>query len=86
MAPGASLPPGLDRIEMPGGRVAVLLHRGPYEGLTAAWEAAYRWLGASGEEAGDAAPYERYLNGPGEVAPEALATEVCVPLRPLASS
>lgn len=82
VAPGAPLPPGLDRLQLPAGRRAVTVHRGPYEGLEATWERFYAWLGASGLDVADAAPFERYLDDPREVAPEDLLTEILVPLRP----
>jgi AraC family transcriptional regulator len=40
VAPGAAVPAGLDRLALPGGRVAVLVHRGPCEGITRFWDAA----------------------------------------------
>jgi AraC family transcriptional regulator len=82
VAPGAPLPEGIERVRLPGGRVAVLLHRGPYAGIAGAWDAAYRWLEGSGEEAGDAPPFERYLNDMGTVPEAELLTEICIPLRP----
>lgn len=79
--PGGALPEGLDRVAVGGGRVAVLTHRGPYSGIAGAWDAAYRWLGSSAEDASDAPPYERYLNDMETTAPEDLLTEICIPLK-----
>ena len=77
-----ALPEGFDRIEVAHGRIAVAVHQGPYDGLPAAWDAVYgTWLPASGEEAADRAPYERYLNDPMTTAPQDLLTEICIPLR-----
>lgn len=81
IAPGASLPPGFDRVVVPGGRVAVYVHKGSYDGIAAAWDAMYRWFETSGEVEDDRPPFDRYLNGPDEVAPMDLLTEICVPLR-----
>lgn len=76
------LPEGFDRVEVPSGRVAVALYKGPYDGLPAAWSAAYgEWLPKSGETLADRVPYERYLNMPGEVADDALLTEIVIPLQ-----
>lgn len=80
VAPGAHLPPGLDRLRWPGGRMAVHVHKGPYQGIASAWDAFYRWLGASKHMEANAPCFDRYLNGPDEVAPEELLTELCIPL------
>lgn len=81
VAPGTRLPPEADRLRMPGGRVAVLLHKGAYAGIAGTWDACYRWLGASGESEADAPCHDLYLNGPGDTAPEDLLTELCIPLK-----
>lgn len=78
---GASLPDGVERVAVPGGRSAVLVHRGSYAGLPEPWRAIYRWIAAAGEATGDAPPYERYLNNPEEVGEDELLTEIVVPLR-----
>lgn len=81
VSPGAQVPSGLDCLRLPGGRMAVYLHKGSYEGIAAAWDALYRWLGASGHLEADAPSFDRYLNGPDDVAPEELLSELCLPLR-----
>ncbi len=64
-----------------GGRTAVLLFKGPYAGLHAAYKFFYStWLAQSGEELRDAPPYELYVNSPSETAPEDLLTRICIPL------
>lgn len=79
--PEAVLPEGCERIEIPGGRAAVLTFRGPYSGLPEAWAYLYGiWLPGSGETVADRPPYERYLNMPGEVPDSALLTEIILPL------
>jgi AraC family transcriptional regulator len=76
-----TLPAVLDRLVLPAGRSAVLVLKGPYSGLPAAWAYLYReWLPRSGEALADRAPWERYLNMPGEVPDSALLTEILVPL------
>lgn len=81
---GAEAPPGLEALEIAAGRAAVLTFRGAYAGLAVAWDQLYSgWLPGSGAEAGDAAPYEVYLNDPTDTAPEDLITEIVLPLRPL---
>ncbi|MFP6557380.1 GyrI-like domain-containing protein [Paraburkholderia sp. B3] len=72
----------VESLQLRGGKHAVLLHEGPYEGLKDAWMWFYAdWLPKSGHE-GDfnAASFEVYLNTPEEVAPEALRTELYLPL------
>lgn len=82
LADGATVPEGLEEVAVAGGRHAVLLHRGPYATLRAAYDALYGgWLPASGEEPRDAPPIEVYLNDPDETPPDELLTEICLPLR-----
>jgi len=67
---------------LPAGRIAVFLHKGPYEELSKTYEAIYgSWLPASGAELAERPNYEIYLNMPGETAPEELLTEICLPLK-----
>lgn len=67
-----------------GGPTAVCLHVGPYAELPQAWERVYRdWLPQSGREPADAPTYEIYLNDPMSTPPTELATEICVPLKPV---
>jgi AraC family transcriptional regulator len=72
----------VERVQLRGGAHAMLLHKGPYEGLGDAWMWFYNeWLPKSGKQADFSAPsFELYLNTPEEVAPEALATELYLPL------
>jgi AraC family transcriptional regulator len=78
----AAIDPPLEVVDLPATRVAVLTHTGPYTGLPAAYDQLYGvWLPASGEEPADIAPYEVYLNTPMDTAPEALVTEIHLPLK-----
>jgi AraC family transcriptional regulator len=68
--------------ELPGGRAAVAIHRGPYDGLAATYDALAAWIAAEGHTAGDG-PWEVYLSDPSEVPdPADLLTEVVWPLAP----
>ena len=79
--PGFEMPEVLEEVILPGGPHAVMLYTGPYAGLSAAWDALYgQALPALGRMPADTPPFEIYLNDPTEVAPEALLTEICVPL------
>jgi AraC family transcriptional regulator len=63
------------------GRHAVFTHVGPYAELHRIWAAIYRdWLPASGETLRDAPPMELMLNSPQDTLPEALRTEIWVPV------
>ncbi|AMM18088.1 MAG: GyrI-like domain-containing protein [Pseudomonadota bacterium] len=74
-----SPPVGLTQIL--GGQYAVLLHKGPYSEMHAAYEWLYGpWLTGSGREAADAPSFEVYLNSPKDTAPADWLTEICVPL------
>ena len=64
---------------LPAGSVAVARHVGPYEEMGLAEHALYAWAEEHGFEA--SAPIrELYLNDPREVPPEALETEVILPI------
>ena len=71
----------LERITIAGGEYAVLLHKGPYDGLAAAYKWFFGvWLLQSGRELRDAPPFEEYLNTPMNAAPAELLTEIHLPL------
>ena len=79
---GFSTPEGLECREIPGGRYAVLTHKGPYAELHKAYNWFYgSYLPANAMEAADAPPFETYLNTPRDVIPSDLLTEIWVPLR-----
>ncbi|MUM76732.1 helix-turn-helix domain-containing protein [Pseudodesulfovibrio sp. F-1] len=65
-----------------GGRYAKTLHKGPHSELhrTYAWLCG-QWAPQNGHEADAGASIEIYLNTPDRTAPEALLTEVYVPLK-----
>lgn len=68
--------------QLDAGRHAVLRHVGPYPGLSKAYAYLFgEWLPKSGEEPGNAPPFERYLNTPAETAPDELVTEISVLLK-----
>jgi effector-binding domain-containing protein len=69
---------GLEVTRVGGGPAAVALHIGPYDQLAAVTGEVAEWVGAHGELAG--APYEVYLNDPGQVPPDELRTEVVWPI------
>lgn len=75
------LPEGLEQMHLAAGRHAVLRMTGPYSGLPAAYRWFYHeWLPGSGAVARAAPVLEIYLNDPSTVAPEALITEICLPV------
>jgi len=62
---------------LPGGRYAVLTHRGPYDGLSESYLALIgAWFPTSGYVLAAEPVVERYLNTPNDTAPEDLVTEV----------
>lgn len=68
--------------ELAGGRVAVMLHKGPYVKLEKSYNWFYSiWLPQSGEQPADAPTYEEYLNSPQTTPAAELLTEICMPLR-----
>ena len=75
------LPRGLVELRLPAGRYARALHVGPYQRLGDAWARLLgAWLPASGLRLGAGPSYERYLDTPETTAPEALRTELLLPL------
>jgi effector-binding domain-containing protein len=65
--------------ELPGGQVAITVHRGSYDGLAAIYEQLHDWIHGQGHEEGPA-PWESYVDDPSEVDASDLRTEVCWPL------
>lgn len=85
--PGRALGPGMTERRIEPGRVAVLVHKGPYAELEPVYRALYgEWLPASGEEPDDRPSFEEYLNNPREVPPSEWLTAIHLPLRPRAGA
>ena len=79
---GKSTPEGMEGLQIPGGKTAVLTYKGPYSGIPAAYHSLFgNWLPQSGQEPADQHCYEIYLNNPRDTAPEDLLTEICLPLK-----
>ena len=79
---GKDIPEGMAEHNLTGGKTAVLTYKGPYDNVSAAYEALFGdWLPKSGEDPADAPCYEIYLNSPVDTAPENLLTEICLPLK-----
>lgn len=77
----ATLPPGLEAVDVSGGSFAKLSYKGPYADM----RDAYRWLmgvwlPASGHEAADGPMLEEYLNSPADTAPPDLRTDIFLPI------
>ncbi|MEA2553659.1 MAG: AraC family transcriptional regulator [Fimbriimonadaceae bacterium] len=72
---------GLIRMEIPGGRYATATATGPYSNLPKAWEDFFiEGIGKSGLKTKPDLCFEKYLNTMGEVAPDALVTELYAPI------
>src|SRR5204863_7472180 len=66
--------------ELPGGRAALTVHQGSYDGLKATYDRLRQWIAANGFDAGPG-PWESYINDPTEVSDSSqLRTEVVWPL------
>lgn len=66
----------VEAIQLPGGHVATLLHRGSYESIAAEYEAIQEWFAANGYvPAGP--PWESYLDGPEVAEPRTVVNWPC---------
>ena len=66
--------------ELPGGEAAVTVHRGSYDGLSAAYDQLNDWIRTQGRTEGSA-PWESYVDDPSEIEDAAnLRTEIIWPL------
>ncbi len=75
-------PQGVKSGVIPGGRCAVIRHKGPHERMGEKIYYLYRdWLPGSGEELRDARLFFHYLNLRSEVADHELLTDICLPLK-----
>jgi AraC family transcriptional regulator len=82
IAPGTVLDDGVVARRLEPGRMATVVHRGPYAELERAYRFLYRdWLPDAGEEAADRPCFEQYLNNPRQTAPAELLTEIFLPLK-----
>ena len=67
--------------ELAGGEYATLMHKGPYEKLSATYQLIFGgWLPSSGRELRDVPCFELYLNSPQNTRAEELLTVIHVPL------
>ncbi len=83
VAAGVEGSEGVRIVELPPTRAAVLVFKGPYAELEAAYTWLYReWLPGSGEEPGDQPAREDYLNDPRSLPPSEWLTAVMIPLAP----
>jgi AraC family transcriptional regulator len=75
-----ALPAGLVEQRLDGGRFACFLYVGPYDGLPGAWGEALTTFLSSGHRRRGGASLEIYLNNPSQVSPDALRTEIAIPI------
>lgn len=77
LADNVEAPDGLERYEMPGGRYAILTHKGPYSELSKAYAFLFGpWLKETDVVPRPVPVVERYLNTPVSAAPKDLLTEI----------
>ena len=82
VGPDFEMPDVLEEVTLASGPQAVMLCKGPYAGLPAAWSALYgQWMAKSGREPANLPPFEVYLNDPTDTPPADLLTEICIPLK-----
>jgi AraC family transcriptional regulator len=65
--------------ELPGGKMAKIVHKGPYEKSAAAYKKLFEWIAQNNKKV--AGPTrEVYLNDPRKVPPEEILTEIYAPI------
>jgi len=70
---------GISCYTLPGGRMARVIHHGPYQDCTTTYERLFAWIGEKG--LGITGPLrEIYTNDPREVKPEEILTEILAPI------
>ena len=68
-------------LTIPGGKYAVFMHCGSYDGLKDVYGEIYGgWLPASGVKLRDVSCFEVYLDDPDRVPASKLRTEICIPI------
>ena len=65
--------------ELPGGTMAKIVHKGPYEACESAYNVLFEWIAANGYMVSDPTR-EVYLNDPRTVKPEDILTEIYAPV------
>ena len=65
--------------ELPGGQMARIVHKGPYEKSAAAYKQLFEWI-AENHKKVVGPTREIYLNDPREVPPEEILTEIYAPI------
>ena len=65
--------------ELPGGQMAKIVHKGPYEKSAPTYKKLFEWIAANNKKV--AGPTrEVYMNDPREVSPEEILTEIYAPI------
>ncbi|MBL8163503.1 MAG: GyrI-like domain-containing protein [Anaerolineae bacterium] len=71
-------------ITIPGGMSAICHYKGPYDGMSAAYTELSAFVAAQGFKISGLTTYEWYLNGPDEVGPQDLRTDIVYSVMPIA--
>lgn len=67
--------------DIPGGRYAVFLYKGPYQQLSNVYDAIFgKWLPESSYELRNVPAFEKYINNPTNAEAEKLKTEIYIPI------
>ncbi|MDY0355063.1 MAG: GyrI-like domain-containing protein [Sedimentisphaerales bacterium] len=82
VVPVAKKVTGTDRVtcyELPGGQMARIIHKGPYETCAATYKKLFAWIAGNHKKV-TGPTREVYLNDPRKVAPDELLTEIYAPV------
>ena len=66
--------------EIPSGKAASFMYKGPYAGMEQPYNEIFKWLAENGHEA-TGIYYEHYYNSPAEVAENDLLTKIVIPIK-----
>lgn len=69
----------VEAYELQGGKMAKIVHKGPFDGVGSTYQRLFKWMAENGKQV-TGPTREVYLSDPTEVQPEELMTEIYAPI------